>query len=74
MPALGHILVAAVARESDGLAMWRSFVQSFRTHLETEGGRAPLVLFVVVLLIVFALNIKLAKRLVYGPRRRAGRQ
>ena len=65
---MGYLLsiLASVPRESDGLTMWRSFVQSFRSHLEAESGRAPMILFGIGALIVLALNIKLAKRLVYG--------
>jgi hypothetical protein len=59
-------ILSSVPRESDGLAMWQMFVQSFRTHIEDESGRAPLILLAIVVLIVLAINIKIAKRLVYG--------
>jgi len=69
MMRLLDIPLAAALHESDGLAMWQGFVESFRSHLEAEAARAPMILAGIVVMIVIVLNVRVARRVIYGKKR-----
>ena len=66
MNALASILLAA----SDGASLWHALARSIGDQFDKQANQAPIIIAVIVIVVLLTwINIRLAIRLVRGPKK-----